>query len=200
MRNGADCSGSAKPAGRALRKGLQSLGKPVLAGIRHICSDMWRPYLNSHCCDLSHGCHMIDRFHVVQTNAAVDEVCRRRDMAAMTARPAANSKTRKKRLSFSCAAKFICAAKAREMLDRILGTRLQTGRAYLFKESFQHFWSYHSPTWARNYLQAWVKRACRSRIAPIIKAAKTIAKHEDLLLNWIRARNEVFTGARGLEQ
>lgn len=178
----------------ALRKGLQSLGKPVLAGIRHICSDMWRPYLKVIAASLSHGCHMIDRFHVVQTlNAAVDEV-RRRDMAAMTARPAAKQKLKKMRWTL-LRRKTRVRGKAREMLDRILGTRLQTGRAYLFKESFQHFWSYHSPTWARNYLQAWVKRACRSRIAPIIKAAKTIAKHEELLLNWIRARNEVFTGA-----
>ena len=178
----------------ALRRGLRALGQPVLAEIQHVCTDMWKPYLKVIGMMISHACHMIDRFHITQhLNMAVDEV-RRRDMAAMKSRPMAKQKLKKMRWPLLRCKNHV-RGKAREMLERILKTRLQTGRAYLFKESFRHFWSYHSPTWARNYLQAWVRRANRSRIAPIIKASKMIAKHEELLLNWIRARNEVFTGA-----
>ena len=95
----------------ALRKGLASLGQPVLDGIRHVCTDMWRPYLKVVGAMLGHACHMIDRFHVTQhLNGAVDEVR-------------------------------------------------------------------------------------RSRIAPMIKVANMLEKHEELLLNWIRARRDVFAGA-----
>lgn len=178
----------------ALRNGLRSLGKPVLAGIYYVCSDMWKPYLKVVASTLGHACHMVDRFHITQhLNAAVDEV-RRKDMAAMKFRPTAKQKLKKMRWPLLRNRNRV-RGKAREMLDRILNTRLQTGRAYLFKESFRHFWSYHSPTWARNYLRSWISRANRSRIVPIIKLAKMLAKHEALLLNWIRARNEVFTGA-----
>lgn len=178
----------------ALRKGLASLGQPVLDGIRHVCTDMWRPYLKVVGTMLGHTCHMIDRFHVTQhLNGAVDEV-RRKDVAAMKARPKAGQRLKKMRWTL-LRRKTRVLGKAREMLNRVLSTRLQTGRAYLLKESFLHFWDYHSTTWASNYLRAWITRARRSRIAPMIKVANMLEKHEELLLNWIRARRDVFTGA-----
>lgn len=177
----------------ALRKGLLSLGKPVLAGIRYVCSDMWKPYRKVIASTLGHACHMIDRFHVTQhLNAAVDEA-RRKDVAAMKSKP--KGKRLKKMRWILLRRKNRTLGRAREMLNRVLSTRLQTGRAYLLKESFRHFWDYHSTTWARNYMKAWITRARRSRIEPMIKVAKMIQKHEELLLNWITARQELFTGA-----
>jgi hypothetical protein len=47
----------------------------------------------------------------------------------------------------------------------------------------------------RAFMRAWIQRVKRSRIAPLIKVVNMIATHEGLILNWIRARREVFTGA-----
>jgi transposase len=183
-----------KRTAATLRKGLAALGKPVLNGIQYVCSDMWMAYLNVVRTRLKHACHMIDRFHIIQhLNEAVDEV-RRKDVAAMTARPRAKQKLKKMRWIL-LSRKTRVLGKAREKLNRLLSGRLQTGKAYILKEAFGHFWDYRSVTWAGAFMRAWIQRAKRSRIVPMIKVANMIEAHEGLILNWIRARREVFTGA-----
>jgi transposase len=177
-----------------LRKGLAALGEPVLDGIQYVCSDMWKAYLKVVKTRLKQACHMIDRFHITQhLNEAVDEV-RRKDVAAMTAHPRAKQKLKKMRWIL-LRRKTRVLGKAREKLNRLLSGRLQTGRAYILNEAFRHFWDYRSVTWAGAFMRAWIQRVKRSRIAPMIKVANMIATHEGLILNWIRARREVFTGA-----
>ncbi len=51
-------------------------------------------------------------------------------------------------------------------LRDLLRYNLQTVRAYLLKEDFQHFWTYASPTWAGLFLDFWCHRAMRSTSSP----------------------------------
>ena len=51
-------------------------------------------------------------------------------------------------------------------LADLLEYNLKTVRSYLLKEEFQLFWEYDSPAWAAKSLDAWCKRAMRSRIEP----------------------------------
>ncbi len=44
--------------------------------------------------------------------------------------------------------------------------------------------------WAGVFLDAWLKRAMRSRMEPIKKAASSIRAHEHLILNWFAAKKE----------
>jgi len=126
-----------------LRKGLKTLGAGFCENIKHVCPDMWKPYLKVVGSMLGNACPMIDRFHVTQhLNGAVDEV-RRRDVAAMKARPKAGKQLKNMRWTF-LRRKTRALGRARKRLDRILRTRIQTGRAYLLKESFVHFWEYRS--------------------------------------------------------
>lgn len=41
----------------------------------------------------------------------------------------------------------------------------------------------------------WCLRALRSRLEPMKKVAHMLRAHEELLLNWFRAKGEVSTGA-----
>ena len=41
-------------------------------------------------------------------------------------------------------------------------------------ETFQHFWSYRSLTWAGYFLDDWTWRALRSRIEPMRKVARMV--------------------------
>ena len=52
----------------------------------------------------------------------------------------------------------------------------------MLKEEFQLFWAYDSPAWAAKFLDAWCKRAMRSRIEPVKKFARTVRAHRELLL------------------
>ena len=67
-------------------------------------------------------------------------------------------------------------------------------RGYLLREDFQRFWEYRSPTWAKKFLGEWCRRAMRSQIAPLKKLARTLRKHEDMLLNWFRAEGTISSG------
>ena len=43
-------------------------------------------------------------------------------------------------------------------------------------------------------LDGWLKRARRSRLAPIKKVARSIRAHQDLILNWFAAKKEFSSG------
>ncbi len=75
-------------------------------------------------------------------------------------------------------------------------TTLTTGRAWMLKESFDHFWSYRSMTWAVTFLAfwCWCERALRSRLEPMRKVASMLRAHEALLLNWFRAKGGISNG------
>src|SRR5439155_12405410 len=85
--------------------------------------------------------------------------------------------------------------KARRQLRALAASKLATARDWILKEIFQHFWSYRSTTWAGYFLDDWTWRALRSRIAPMMKVARMLRAHQELILNWFRAKGEVSSGA-----
>ena len=59
----------------SLRGFFLTLSDDVRKGIRYLCSDMWKPYLNVLAQEVSDAIHVLDRFHIMQTmNKAIDEV------------------------------------------------------------------------------------------------------------------------------
>ena len=85
--------------------------------------------------------------------------------------------------------------RARQKLHALLTSKLATARAWELKETFSHFWSYKSVIWAGAFLDYWCCRALRSRLEPMQKVARMLRAHEELLLNWFRARGEISNGA-----
>jgi transposase len=79
-------------------------------------------------------------------------------------------------------------------IDRGMRRLLKSVRAYMLKESFQMLWAYETVRWATWFLRKCCARAMRSRLAPIKRFARSIRKHEDLILNWFRARKEYSCG------
>jgi transposase len=75
------------------------------------------------------------------------------------------------------------AAKLADMLKY----DLRTVRTWMLKESFDAFWQYESPRWARWFLKKWCARAMRSRLEPMKKFVRTLRKHEELLMNYFKA-------------
>jgi transposase len=168
------------------------LGRERSAALRFVCSDMWKPYLRVIAKKAPKALNILDRFHVAaKMNKAIDEV-RAQEAKALKAKGIAPllKNTR------------WCLLKRPENLTDNQGMKLadlvrhnlKTVRAYLLKEDFQHFWTYRSTGWAIAFLDAWCKRATRSRIEPMMKIAKTLQAHRRLLLNWFRALGEISTG------
>ena len=60
-----------------LRRGRKALGPEFIRGLRFVCSDMWKPYLQVIAAQAGQALHILDRFHITgQLNQAVDEVRR----------------------------------------------------------------------------------------------------------------------------
>ena len=176
-----------------LRRGLKELGPQVVQGLRYVCSDMWQPYLKVLAKEAAQALHILDRFHIVQLlNQAVDEV-RRAESTRLRGQPLADrlKKMRWKLLRRGSRVR----GQARLKLWGLLQSKLATGRAWDLKECFDHFWHYTSVHWAGGFLDYWTERALRSRLEPMKRVARTLRKHEPLLLNWFRAKGEVSSGA-----
>jgi transposase len=177
-----------------LRRGLASLGGEVVSGVQFVCSDMWRPYLNVIAARVGHALHVLDRFHIaMHLNHAVDQV--RRAESGRLRKAASAQATRLKNMRWKLLRRSSrVRGKARGQLNALAASKLATGRAWILKETFHHFWSYRSQTWASGFLKVWTERALRSRLEPMRKVARMLRSHQDLLMNWFKAKGELSSG------
>ena len=178
-----------------LRRGLAALGQEVVGGLRFVCSDMWRPYLNVVAAQAGQALQVLDRFHItLHLNQAVDPV-RRTESARLRAAAsdqAAYLKTMRWKLLRRGSR---VRGRARDQLNALVASKLDTARAWILKETFEHFWTYKSLTWARYFLDYWTWRALRSRLDPMQKVARMLRSHQALLFNWFKAKGEISSGA-----
>jgi transposase len=178
-----------------LRRGLKALGPELVQGLRFVCSDMWKPYLQVIAAQAGQALHVLDRFHITtHLNQAVDQVRR-----AESSRLRETSKARAERLKHMrwplLRRGSRVRGRARQKLNALLASKLATARAWELKEIFSHLWQYKSVIWAGAFLDYWCSRAIRSRLEPMKKVARTLRAHEELLLNWFRAKGEISAGA-----
>jgi len=176
-----------------LRRGLAVLGPTVVNGLRFVCSDMWRAYLTVMAAKAPQALHVLDRFHItMHLNQAVDQV-RRAESGRLRDRPVAQ-KLKRMRWKLLRRGNRV-RGRAKQRLWGLLGSKLATGRAWMLKETFQDLWRYRSVTWASAFLDVWTARALRSRIEPMRRVARMLRSHQELLLNWFRAKGEISSGA-----
>jgi len=169
------------------------MGEQRCKAIEFVCSDMWKAYITVIADRFSNAVHVLDRFHIVgHLNKAVDNV-RRSEVKKLrdAGKPAYLKKCRwvflkkKKRLW----------GKPRARLRELLEMNLRTVKAYLFKEDFDHLWTYKSVTWANKFINQWTKDVMRHRSLPELKKfARMIRGHQDLILNYFRAKKEFSSG------
>jgi transposase len=178
---------------RSVRRGLKTLGAEVVAGIRVVVSDMWRPYLAVVRKQMSQAVQILDRFHLTALlTKAVDQV-RRGEGHALRGQRRGERLKQTRWLLLKPRARV--RGKARERLDAVIHSKLHTARAWSLKEAFAHFWTYHHPRWAEAFLDAWITRALRSRLVPMRRVAQTLRDHEPLILNWFAWKKEFSSAA-----
>lgn len=160
--------------------------------IEAVCSDLWKPYLKVIKLKLKGAIHILDRFHVATyLNKAVDET--RRQEASQLRRDGFQEILKKSRW---CLLKNKKRQKPSQLakLKDILRYNLKTVRCYLHKETFQHLWTYKSRWGAERFLKAWLIRAMRSQLPELKKVAKSLRKHQDLLLNYFSVKERLSNG------
>jgi transposase len=151
---------------------------------------MWQPYLRVIAAQAGQALHVLDRFHItLHLNQALDQV-RRAEYGRLRGRPLAK-RLKKMRWQLLKRGSRV-RGKARERLDALLASKLATARAWNLKDCFEYLWHYRSAIWAGAFMDYWCTRAMRSRLEPMQKVARMLRTHEDLLLNWFRAKGEIF--------
>ena len=178
-----------------LKKGLQTLGPEVVKGLKFVCTDMWKPYLRVIAKEANQALHVLDRFHITQhLNQAVDQVRRGESTRLRATNKAKAEQLKNMRWKLLRRGRSV-RGRARAKLERLYWSKMATGRAWQLKESFEHFWRYRHVTWARSFLDVWCNRAMRSRMEPMGKVARMLRTHEELIMNWFRAKGEISSGA-----
>ena len=89
-----------------------------------------------------------------------------------------------------------------KQLGSLKDMNLKTVRAYNIKISLAGFWSVSDPDAACAYLTKWYFWATHSKLEPIVKAAKTMKRHWDGILNYTCSRisNGVLEGINSIVQ
>ena len=165
---------------QSLRKFFEALTDDVRTGIRFVCSDMWKPYLNVIAEQIPQALHVLDRFHIMRNmNVAIDEV--RRQEVAQLRRDGYEPALTNSRWCLLKRPENLTDNQATKLAE-LLEYNLKSVRAHLLREEFQRFWEYASPTWAGKFLDSWCTQALRSRLAPMKKVAKSLRRHRTLIL------------------
>ena len=176
----------------SFEKFFSLIGKELAEQIEFVCSDMWKPYLTlieKHC---TNALNILDRFHIVaKLNLALDEV--RASESRRLVQDGYEPVLKKSRWCLLKRRTNLTQTQRVKLRD-VLRYNLQSVRAYLFKEYFQQFWDYDSPTWAGKFLDQWCTEVMRSRIEPLKKFVRTVRNHRELLLNYFRARKAFSSG------
>lgn len=88
------------------------------------------------------------------------------------------------------------------IFDDLSKLNLKTLRAYQIKTNFQVFYNLPDREAGEAYLKQWYYWATHSRLEPMIKAAKTIKRHWNGVLNWFDSHltNALLEGLNSLIQ
>jgi len=177
---------------KSLESFFDILGYEILPTLKFACSDMWKPYLDVIRRRTEGVVQILDRYHIMaRLNKAIDKI-----RAAEARRLKADGYEPVLKHSRWCLLKRRSNLTDRQTVTirELLQYNLQSVRAYLQREDFQRFWEYHSPTWAGKFLDEWTSRVMRSRLEPMKEVARSLRKHQGLLLNWFRAEGRISAG------
>lgn len=178
---------------KTLQDFFDEFGKKRSSLLNFVCTDMWQPYMDVIAKNAPQAMNILDRFHIVKhMNEAVNDV-RVTEVRELKAKGQEAFLTNTR----WCLLKRVenLTDKQAVRLQELVAINLKTVRAYLLKEVFQLFWQYQRPAWAGRFLDAWCRRAMRSRIKPMKKVAKMLRSHRPLILNWFRTKGQVVLGA-----
>ena len=163
-----------------------------LGQITVICSDIWKAYLTVIGQRLPAAVHILDRFHIMQHfSKALDKV--RAEEARRLKQEGQDPVLCKSRWCFLKRQENLTDTQSAK-LSELLTMNLRTVKAYLLKEDFQRFWDYTYPAWAEKFLHRWCYRTMRSNIEPMKDIAQMLRRHQELILNWFRAKKQFNNG------
>jgi transposase len=163
--------------------------------IEAISLDMWPAYINA--CQThvpqAEQKMVFDRFHIMRhVLEAVDRVRKHEHRELLED---GDTTLVKSKYLWLYSAENV-PEQSRQHFEQIKTMQLKTARAWALKEALRQLWDYHSLGWATRFWKRWYFWASHSRLAPMIAAAKLIARHLPNVLTYFahRVTNAVAEG------
>jgi transposase len=165
------------------------LGVERAAKLQAVSSDMSAAYGKSITANVAQATRCIDPFHAVKTVTDALDTVRRQAWQQMRATdPAAAKKFKGARWALLKRPDHLTEEQA-ATLRQLRRRGGEVWRAYSLREAFRAIFAGDlSPDDVAELIDRWVSKASRSRLAPFVKAAKTIRKHRDGILAAIRLK------------
>lgn len=169
-----------------LRKFFEELGPERAAEIEGITTDLagWNlKAIEEHIPDAQ---VVFDRFHVQKLASDALEEVRREQLRGTRGTPEGKFIFRAR---YALLKNYGDLSKTqKQKLSEIERSNKPLFRAYLLKETLAAALDYRQPKRAEHALREWLAWASRSRLKPFVKAARTIRKHFDGILAYIKGR------------
>lgn len=174
-----------------LRAFFRELGPQTCAAVELVSIDMAGGYKKAIAEFLPTAQVIYDRFHVQRlAGDALDAVRRLLVREAAAAEEDDNDEPRaiKKTRWVLLKGRHRLDAEERARLHEVQRTNRPLYRGYLLKETLADALDYRQPARADKALKSWIAWACRSRLQPFVRVARTLRAHFDGVLAYIRHR------------
>jgi transposase len=175
-------------SGEVLARFFAEIGPERCAAIELVTMDMAAGYRWAVQSCLPRAEIVYDRFHVQRlASDAVDRV-RRAIVRELTGEEAEAARAIKNSRYALLKNPWNLEPAEHDNLSTIQQTNRSLYRAYLLKEALADALDYRQVARARHALESWLSWASRSRLKPFIRVARTIRKHLDGILAYVRTR------------
>lgn len=165
---------------------FQELGIDRCFEIKNVTIDMSQAYLKAVENWVPQANVVFDRFHVQKlASDAVDKV--RRSMVREATAPEEARAMKRSRFAL-LKNPWDLRPGEKSKLSEIQKHNKRLYRAYLLKESLALALEYRQPKRARQALSDWLSWASRSKLEPFVRAARTVRKHVDGIVAYVKTR------------
>lgn len=166
---------------QAAIEGLESLGEEVLSGVEAVAIDMSSAYEKAIRTKCPGAVVVYDKFHVSQLlNKAVDSV---RRVEHKELKAGGDESLKGTRYHWLSGIENMGEKVFPTFLD-LVGRAYRTARAWEYKFLFGSFWDQVSAGRASAFFEKWFRRAVRSKLTPVVEAARTLKRHLPGLLTY----------------
>ena len=149
------------------------LSREQIASVEAIAMDMSSAYVKAakQALPLAELKIVHDRFHVMQlVTKAVDQIRRAEHRRLLLEDDHCLAKTKHLWLT----SQENLSAKQQGALERVFTLRLETGKAWGYKELLRDLWDHDDAASATDYFKDWYRRVIHTNLTPLKKAAKSI--------------------------
>jgi transposase len=150
-----------------------------------VAMDMWRPYMDAAARWLPNAAVCFDRFHVAKHLGEAVNTVRKEEHRTLRAE---GDRTLVGTKYLWLENPGSMRPERRSLLSRLKDVCTRTGRAWALKEMASRLWDYVSVGWARKAWLSWAALASRSKLEPMVRAARMVRKHLEGILNAVVLR------------